>query len=92
MPQINVSQILFNYPSFLNTDQFKGMVVENNIENTAPYELSLNEKKKEEPIPESNWYNLDDCILMEKKKALSIVLNRELVLNTVCELLCTWSH
>lgn len=46
MPQINVPQILFNYPSFLNTDQFKGMVVENNIENTAPYELPLNEKKK----------------------------------------------
>lgn len=46
MPQINVSQILFNYPCFLNTDQFKGMAVENNTENTAPYELSLNEKEK----------------------------------------------
>lgn len=29
---------------------------------------------------------------MEKKNALSIILNRELVLKTVHELLCTWSH
>lgn len=47
----------------------------------------------EKPISKNNcWNNLDDCILGEKKNALSIILNRELVLKIVCELFYNLSH
>lgn len=83
---------LFNYPSFLNTNQFRVIVTENNIENTTTYGLLLSEKTHT-IIPENNWYNnLDVYNVVEKKNALSIILNREFVLLIVCELFCTLSH
>lgn len=49
---MSLKYYLFNYPPFLNTNQFR-VITENNIGNTTPYGLLLSGEKNTTP-PENN--------------------------------------